>query len=91
MTAGPAEKTQSAGLWLVYAFFPEPTGFGYVLLKFSFYFSIDITPLDLKKGTKKPKNRSVFVDKAVNQIITATESAMGEKRAVKSYELITRY
>ena len=30
-----------------------------------------------KKG--KPENPSVFVDKAVNQIITATESAIGEK------------
>ena len=31
------------------------------------------------KNNKKPANNSVFVDKAVNQIITATESAIGEK------------
>lgn len=31
------------------------------------------------KAKKKPCNHSVFVDKAVNQIITATESAIGEK------------
>ena len=40
---------------------------------------------------KKPGNGSAFVDKAVNQIITAAESAMGEKTSCKSYELITRY
>ena len=32
-----------------------------------------------QNGWSKPENRSVFVDKAVNQIITATESAIGEK------------
>ncbi|MBP3305375.1 MAG: hypothetical protein J6L24_05335, partial [Oscillospiraceae bacterium] len=42
----PVEKILQAGLWFVYAILPEPTGFGYFLLKFSFYFSIDITPLD---------------------------------------------
>ena len=33
---------------------------------------------------KNPGNRSVFVDKAVNQIITAAESAMGEKPSCKA-------
>ena len=33
---------------------------------------------------KKTRNRSVFVDKAVNQIITAAESAMGEKLSCKA-------
>ena len=36
----------------------------------------------LDKG-KNPGNRSAFVDKAVNQIITAAESAMGEKLSCK--------
>ena len=31
-----------------------------------------------------PEKRSVFVDKAVNQIITAAESAMGEKLSCKA-------
>jgi len=33
---------------------------------------------------KNPCDRSVFVDKAVNQIITAAESAMGEKPSCKA-------
>ena len=33
---------------------------------------------------KNPGNRSAFVDKAVNQIITAAESAMGEKLSCKA-------
>ena len=35
-------------------------------------------------GLKNPGNGSVFVDKAVNQIITAAESAMGEKPSCKA-------
>lgn len=35
-------------------------------------------------GIKKPGKPSVFVDKAVNQIITAAESAMGEKLSCKA-------
>ena len=34
-----------------------------------------------KKNTEKPP---IFVDKAVNQIITATESAMGEEPSCKA-------
>jgi hypothetical protein len=37
---------------------------------------------DLEK--EKAHNGSVFVDKAVNQIITAAESAMGEKQSCKA-------
>ena len=46
MTSGPVQNFLQAGLWLVYAFLPEMAGFGYFLLIFSFYFPIDITPLD---------------------------------------------
>ena len=38
----------------------------------------------ISKVKKKPCNHSVFVDKAVNQIITAAESAMGEKLSCKA-------
>lgn len=37
-----------------------------------------------KSGHQKPGKASVFVDKAVNQIITAAESAMGEKLSCKA-------
>ena len=37
-----------------------------------------------KQKKKKSRNPSVFVDKAVNQIITAAESAMGEKPSCKA-------
>ena len=39
-----------------------------------------------KQKKKKSRNPSVFVDKAVNQIITAAESAMGEKPSCKAMD-----
>ncbi|MCI7744876.1 hypothetical protein MSS88_08775, partial [bacterium] len=46
VTSGPVQNFLQAGLWLVYAFLPEMDGFRCFLLIFSFYFPIDITPLD---------------------------------------------
>jgi hypothetical protein len=37
-----------------------------------------------QQKNKKAENLSVFVDKAVNQIIIAAESAMGEKPSCKA-------
>ena len=37
-----------------------------------------------RDATKNAESLSVFVDKAVNQIITATESAMGEEPSCKA-------
>lgn len=37
-----------------------------------------------KKNIKKSEKASVFVDKAVSQVITAAESAMGEKLSCKA-------
>ena len=52
-------------------------------LRFDFYvFNFDTMKVILfGKSAEKP---SVFVDKAVNQIITAAESAMGEKPSCKA-------
>ena len=40
--------------------------------------------IQISLGIRKPRKTSVFVDKAVNQIITATESAMGEEPSCKA-------
>ena len=37
-----------------------------------------------KAATKNAEKPSVFVDKAVNQIVTAAESAMGEEPSCKA-------
>ncbi|MCI7744827.1 hypothetical protein MSS88_08520, partial [bacterium] len=64
VTSGPVQNFLQAGLWLVYAFLPEMDGFRCFLLIFSFYFPIDITPLDFSDLTAAPEDGTMVPTQA---------------------------